>query len=109
MEALRDHVLDRETEALRSELGSGAPDVARIVSELRARLDVEPSAPRDPDEDRYRLLATSTPFVGPAPRRWWGSVSRGLTRTGEACRWPRNLPRCRWGVRAPARSSGAST
>ena len=48
VEALRDYVLEREPEALRTELGSGASDVARIVSELRARLDVEPSTPATP-------------------------------------------------------------
>src|SRR5438552_13092254 len=38
VEALRTYVLARAPEALREELGSGAHEVARIVSEMRQRL-----------------------------------------------------------------------
>ena len=56
VEALRAYVLSREPEDLRHELGSGASDVARMVSEVRDKLAVELRAPGDPDEDRYRLF-----------------------------------------------------
>ena len=56
VEAMRSYVLDRDAEALRDELGSGASDVARIVSEVGERLEVEASAPGEPEEDRYRLF-----------------------------------------------------
>src|SRR5207248_6022060 len=57
VEAMRTYVLDREPARLRSELGSAAPEVARIVSEVRDRVQVEPAASAgDAGEDRYRLL-----------------------------------------------------
>ena len=63
VEALRSYVLEHDTDALRDELGSGAADVARIVSEIRERVDVEPSAPVEPEEDRYRLLQAVSSFL----------------------------------------------
>src|SRR5579884_1345894 len=57
VEAMRSYVLDRSPEQLRWELGSRAPEIARIVSEVRDALQVRPSAPSsDPGEDRYRLF-----------------------------------------------------
>ena len=38
VEAMRDYVLARSAEALREELGTGAHEVARIVSEIRQQL-----------------------------------------------------------------------
>src|SRR5262249_34055187 len=38
VEALRGYVRDRSDDELRSELGSGAPEVATLVAELRERL-----------------------------------------------------------------------
>ena len=63
VEALRAYVLSREPEDLRHELGSGASDVARIVSEVRDTLQVELRAPGDPEEDRYRLLQAVSDFL----------------------------------------------
>jgi hypothetical protein len=64
VEALRSYVLARPPDALKQELGSGAGDVARIVSEVRERLQVEPRPPGgDPDEDRWRLLQAATSFL----------------------------------------------
>ena len=63
VEAMRTYVLDRDTDGLRSDLGSGASEVARIVSEVRERLDVEPSDPGDPEQDRYRLMQSVTSFL----------------------------------------------
>src|SRR5262249_22981332 len=56
VEALRSYVLNRDPEGLKQDLGSGAAEVARIVSEVRDRVPVEirPSS-SDPDEDRWRL------------------------------------------------------
>jgi class 3 adenylate cyclase len=57
VEALRSYVLSREPETLSGALGSGAEDVARIVSEVRQRMDIEPRpSAGDPDEDRWHLL-----------------------------------------------------
>jgi tetratricopeptide (TPR) repeat protein len=66
VEALRSYVLSRETKDLREELGSGAADVARIVSEIRERLKIKLRAPKDPEEERYRLLHGVTEFLSNA-------------------------------------------
>ncbi|MDP9237948.1 MAG: protein kinase, partial [Chloroflexota bacterium] len=63
VEALRSYVLAREPEGLRSELGANAPRVARIISEVRDRIEVELSPPGDPEEERYRLLEAVTAFL----------------------------------------------
>ena len=63
VEAMRSYVLDRDADGLKSDLGSGASEVARIVSEVRDRLQVEPSEPGDPEQDRYRLMQAVTSFL----------------------------------------------
>jgi tetratricopeptide (TPR) repeat protein len=66
VEALRSYVLSREVKDLREELGTGAADVARIVSEVRERLKVKPRPPGDPEEERYRLMQAVTGFLSHA-------------------------------------------
>jgi tetratricopeptide (TPR) repeat protein len=66
VEALRSYVLSREVRDLREELGTGAADVARIVSEIRERLKVKPRPPGDPEEERYRLMQAVTGFLSNA-------------------------------------------
>ena len=63
VEAMRSYVMERDVDSLRKELGSGAADVARIVSEVRERVQVEPSESGDPEEDRYRLLQAVSGFL----------------------------------------------
>ena len=63
VEALRDYVLARESDDLRQELGTGASDVARIVPDVREKLQVELRQPGDPEEDRYRLLQAVSEFL----------------------------------------------
>ncbi|HEY31751.1 MAG TPA: protein kinase [Dehalococcoidia bacterium] len=63
VEAMRSYVLSRETRDLRRELGTGAADVARIVSEIREKLKVEPRPPESPEEERYRLFQAVTSFL----------------------------------------------
>jgi eukaryotic-like serine/threonine-protein kinase len=63
VEALRSYVLSREIKDLREELGTGAADVARIVSEIRERLKVKLRPQKDPEEERYRLLQAVTSFL----------------------------------------------
>jgi len=64
VEAMRSYVLAREPEQVRTELGSGAGDVARIVSEVQERLRVEPSpGGGDSQDERYRLLQAVTSFL----------------------------------------------
>jgi len=66
VEALRSYVLSREVRDLREELGTGAADVARIISEIRERLKVRPRPQKDPEEERYRLLQAVTEFLSNA-------------------------------------------
>ena len=55
VEVLRSYILSQEPEAIKEQLSTSASDLARIVPEIRERLGVSPSAPADPEEDRYRL------------------------------------------------------
>jgi tetratricopeptide (TPR) repeat protein len=66
VEALRSYVLSREVKDLRKELGSGAADVARIISEIRERLKIKLRPQKDPEEERYRLLQAVTEFLSNA-------------------------------------------
>jgi len=65
VEAMRSYVLAREPDGLRKDLASGAANVARIVSEVRERLHVEPAPANvaDADEERYRLFQSITAFL----------------------------------------------
>ena len=63
VEAMRSYVLIREPDGLRSDLGSGASEVARIVSEVRDKVKVSPSDGGNPEEQRYRLLQAITGFL----------------------------------------------
>ena len=63
VEAMRSYVLSREVKELRAELGTGATDVARIVSEIRERLKVRLRPQKDPEEERYRLMQAVTGFL----------------------------------------------
>ena len=63
VEAMRTYVLDRDPDALRSELGNGAAEVARIVSEVRDKVQVDLAGTGDPDDDRWRLLTSITTFL----------------------------------------------
>ena len=66
VEAMRSYVLHKDEADLRQDLGSGASEVARIVSEVRDKLQVEARPPSDPDEDRYRLFQAVTDFLSNA-------------------------------------------
>ena len=63
VEAMRSYVLTREPDDLRRDLGSGAAEVARLISEIRDRLDVELRPAGDPEDDRWRLLQAVSGFL----------------------------------------------
>src|SRR5688572_2732833 len=63
VEALRSYVLAREPEGLKQDLGTGAAEAARIVSEVRDRVPTEPRPAGDPEEERWRLLQAVTGFL----------------------------------------------
>jgi hypothetical protein len=68
VESLRSYVLSCETADLQKELGTGAGDVARIVSEIRERLKIKLRPPKDPEEERYRLLHAVAGFLSNAAK-----------------------------------------
>jgi len=64
IEALRESVADQTEEQLRTALGEGAHDVARLVSEIRQRLPDLPERPAaEAEQDRYRLFESVTGFL----------------------------------------------
>jgi tRNA A-37 threonylcarbamoyl transferase component Bud32/tetratricopeptide (TPR) repeat protein len=63
VEALRSYVLSCETKDLQKELGTGAADVARIISEVREKLKIKLRPAKDPEEERYRLMQAVTGFL----------------------------------------------
>ena len=65
VQVVRAYLGERDVEALRAALGSGAPHVAEIVPELRQRLpDIEPALnPADPDQARFRLFDAVAAFL----------------------------------------------
>jgi len=63
---MRSYVLSREVKDLREELGTGAADVARIVSEIRDKLKVKPRSKGDAEEERYRLMQAVMGFLSNA-------------------------------------------
>jgi tetratricopeptide (TPR) repeat protein len=63
IEAMRSYVLTREPDGLRADLGSGAADVARLISEIRDALQVELRPPGDAEDDRWRLLQAVSTFL----------------------------------------------
>jgi hypothetical protein len=69
VDALRQYVTGCGDDALRDELGSAGPDVAKLVSEVTQRLpDVQPASPVEPAQDRYRLFDSVVTFLVNASR-----------------------------------------
>jgi class 3 adenylate cyclase len=67
VEALRTYVRDVSDEELRSQLSTGAPEVATLVSELRTRFpDMPPSPALDGDAERLRLFEGVSAFLANA-------------------------------------------
>jgi class 3 adenylate cyclase len=67
--AMRHYVVERPEDALREELGSAGPDVAKLVSEITLQLpDMQPAPPGEPERDRYRLFDGVASFLLNASR-----------------------------------------
>lgn len=70
IQMIRDYVHDRDPETLRSELGSNAPIVSQIVSEVRERLPGLAEAPvLEGEQGRFRLFDALTTFLRTASTR----------------------------------------
>jgi DNA-binding CsgD family transcriptional regulator len=63
VEVFETYLLGLDPDALQSDLGSSAADLARIVPMLREQLQVSPPPPGDPEEDRWRLLQAATDLL----------------------------------------------
>ena len=64
VQAIRSYVHDRDPQALMSEMGPGAADIAQIVSEVRDRLPGLPAPPSlEPEQARFRLFDSITTFL----------------------------------------------
>lgn len=64
VEAIRAYVATEPPDALREELGEGASDVAKLVSEIRQRLPDLPHTPRrEGEEEGYRLFESVSSFL----------------------------------------------
>ena len=63
LQAMRTYMVSRSEDDLRADLGDSASHVTRIMPEVQDKLGVEPGAPIDPEEDRYRLLDGVTTFL----------------------------------------------
>ncbi len=80
VQALRGYVASADPEALRDQLGSGAPEVARVVSEVRERLPDLPEPAEITDPECLRSSGSSTPSAPSCAaslhrRRWcWCST-----------------------------------
>jgi DNA-binding CsgD family transcriptional regulator len=56
VEAFENYAHQRDADTLRAELGPSAGELARMVPDLINLLQVDPSAPENPEDDRMRLL-----------------------------------------------------
>ncbi|MEX2557224.1 MAG: AAA family ATPase [Actinomycetota bacterium] len=69
VQAIRSYISEVTPEALREELGDGAADVAKLVSEIRQRIPDLPEAPQvEPEQERFRLFESVTSFLVAASR-----------------------------------------
>ena len=70
MQAIRSYVREQDPEKLRSEMGSGAADIAEVVSDVRERLpDLPPATQLEPEQARLRLFDSIAAFLKTASLR----------------------------------------
>jgi len=70
VQVIRGYVHDHDPDVLLSDLGSGASEIAQIVSELRDRIpDIPEPQPLDPEQARFRLFDSVTTFLTNAASR----------------------------------------
>ena len=70
VQAIRSYVRERDPDQLRSEMGSGAADIAEVVSDVREHLpDLQPAPQLEPDQARFRLFDSIASFLKTASQR----------------------------------------
>jgi hypothetical protein len=70
VQVIRSYVHDRDPQALMSEMGPGAADIAQVVSEVKERLPGLPTPPAlEPEQARFRLFDSITTFLKNAGNR----------------------------------------
>ena len=69
VQVIRSYVHERDTATLRSEMGTGAADIAQVVSNIHDRLPGLPTPPPlDPEQARFRLFDSVATFLRNAAR-----------------------------------------
>jgi class 3 adenylate cyclase len=68
VQLIRSYVRDADPVALAWQMGGGAAEVAQLVPEVAEKLDVEPAAPGESDEARFRLFDSVTSLLVAAAR-----------------------------------------
>jgi len=69
VQIIRSYVHDRDPKELASEMGTGAADIAEVVSEVRERLPGLPASIQlEPEEARFRLFDSISAFITNASR-----------------------------------------
>jgi tetratricopeptide (TPR) repeat protein len=63
IQALRAHLRSVEPEVVRRQLGTGAPDVAQMLPEIRALLPELPPSPPESDSARFQLFDSTATFL----------------------------------------------
>ncbi|CAN5801329.1 hypothetical protein BH24CHL6_BH24CHL6_16630 [soil metagenome] len=63
IQALRAHLRSIEPERARRQLGSGAPDIAQMLPEIRALLPDLPPSPPESDSARFQLFDSTATFL----------------------------------------------
>ncbi|MFQ6026880.1 MAG: AAA family ATPase [Dehalococcoidia bacterium] len=71
VQAIRSYVRDRDPQQLRSEMGSGASDIATVISDVKDRLpDLQPPPVVDsPEQARFRQFDSITSFLKSASQK----------------------------------------
>lgn len=65
-EAILSYILQKAPEALRSELGLGAAEVAQVIPELKERAHVSSGAPMGYPDDQWRIMESVRAFLSNA-------------------------------------------
>ncbi|MCH7653777.1 MAG: protein kinase, partial [Chloroflexi bacterium] len=71
VQAMRSYVRDTDPDQLRTEMGSGAADIAEIVSDIKTKLPDLDAPPQldSPEQARFRLFDSITAFLKTASQR----------------------------------------